>query len=200
MKSVFKFIAIGIVVLSLGAEVFAQGNINVINSGTNLAVIAAADSADSAIIAQQYIGGKITFPATGGATAISSNNGVVVYGMSNIVVYGYTVTSYGTTNVPNVLIPHTSGSRVAVFLTNLMPPSQSGAGYPVTNNDYGVKLGAYAVGAAPDYVIKGGESKELYFEGGYNGEISARWLGTNSYVSVTNGLLYSEIGNSPGQP
>jgi hypothetical protein len=195
MKTLFKFIAIGMLVWSLGGSVFAQGNINTLNGGTNLAVVSATDTVNTAIIAQQYIGGTIKFPATGGAVVIGGSGPYTTYGMSNIVVYGYTVTSYGGgySNTLNYLIPHTSGSRVGVFITNLGAADNN----PGTNYDIGIKLGSYPVGGVPDYVILGGQCQQLYFEGGYNGEISARSLSSSN---ESGGIIFSEIGNSPGQP
>ena len=197
MKQLLKFIVTLAFIVCLGQELLAQGNVNIINSGTNLAVVSYGDSTDSTLIAQQYIGGKVAFPAAGGATVISSN-GVNVYGMSNIVVYGYTMTASiaGGTNLPNTLIPHTSGSRVGVFITNMGPPSV----YPGTNLDIGIKLGAYASNAVPDYVVPGAQCQFIPFQGGYNGEISARYTGTNALpIGGTPGLIITEIGNSPGQ-
>lgn len=175
----FKFIAIAVLSVVLGHEVMAQGNINIINGGTNLNVAGAFDTTNTPIIAQYYIGGRIVYPASGG---------------SNIIVTGYTVNNAaggasGSNTLVNI-IPHTSGYRTSAFVSNLSVVPGSGG-----NADIGVKLGFYPTNGIPDYVIPAGGSRQLYFGGGYNGLISARALSTNVMLSI----IYSETGNSPGQ-
>lgn len=175
MKTI-KFIAIAVLSLVLGHEVLAQGNINIINGGTNLAVVSSNEATATPIIAQGYIGGRITYPALGD---------------TNIIVLGYTVASTGGgTNSLLSPIPHTSGYRAAAFVSNL------NTNFGGITQDIGIKLGVYPVGGTPDYVLVGGTSRQLYFGGGYNGLISARSMTTNA-----NSLWigYSEVGTSPGQ-
>ena len=156
-------------------SVFAQGQIQIINGGTNLVAIATNDATDVAIIANTYIGAFNTVQNNGGVTNVLVSN-----------------QPSGTSYITNV---NSSGG-----LSIVQRPTFAPSGYRVCANVFNantngvavsIKFGYFPVGTVPDAVINPGAQAKFYFEDGYDGVISAR---SQTNTGVAN-IVYSEFGN-----
>lgn len=175
MKKLLGFI----ITLALAGitSVNAQGPVQVVNGGTNLALITTTDTTNSPIIANVYQGQVYTvFNGSGGTNGFNNN---LPAGTS------YTIFTNSSGGISIIQKPTfaPSGYRVGGSIYN-----------PSTNFTVGVKLsGNYPTNATPDRIIPRNSSMSLYFEDGYNGPICARAMTNNDAVSES--ITYSDYGN-----
>ena len=166
-----------IIVLALVAgltSVQAQGPIQVINGGTNMAVVSSTEATATTLIAGVYAGQAYTlFNGGGGTNGFNMN-------LPSGAAFTIFTNSSGGVSITQKSQFTPSGYRVSATFFN-----------PWTNS-IGIKLsGNYPVGATPDRILLSSNTVTLYFEDGYNGPISARSLTVDGGGSLT----YSDWGN-----